>query len=261
MYPHQESEEPISVEQMNSELQQAHLELLNAHCATHQIRLHYSTTDVARFGRRDILRKSAEAASALNQFYLEIEQIIPKAASARIPPEPTPEEAAKAIEWMSSYLREQRGRYFPVAGPLSAQRKAMLRPFFSRPFLDKIRVVELQGERVDTPDFFAEIRAAGFEPPEISHMDSVTFEDVVVFNHQITLRALFHALVHAVQIQILGLERYAELWVQSFVKTRTHFTVPLEVHAFSLASKFLSPLAEKFSVEERVLRWSNEGRY
>ena len=92
-------------------------------------------------------------------------------------------------------------------------------------------------------------------------MDSVTFGDVIVFNQHVTLRALFHALVHSAQIQILGLRRYAELWVQSFAKTRTHFTVPLEVHAFTLSSKFLSPLTEKFSVEEQILRWKDEGRY
>jgi len=72
---------------------------------------------------------------------------------------------------------------------------------------------------------------------------------------------LFHALVHTVQIQVLGLERYAELWVVNFVKTRAHFTVPLEVHAFSLASRFLRPSPDRFSVEGQVRRWQTEGRY
>jgi hypothetical protein len=67
--------------------------------------------------------------------------------------------------------------------------------------------------------------------------------------------------VHTVQIQVLGLERYAELWVHGFVRTRTHFTVPLEVHAFTLASKFLRPMTEKFSVEEQIQRWKADGRY
>ena len=47
---YQKSNRSISIEQMNAELQQAHLDLLNAHCATHQIRLRYSTADLARFG-------------------------------------------------------------------------------------------------------------------------------------------------------------------------------------------------------------------
>jgi hypothetical protein len=105
------------------------------------------------------------------------------------------------------------------------------------------------------------VRALGFEPPEITHMDSVTFLDVIAFNQRLSERALFHALVHAVQIDVLGLERYAELWVHGFLKTRTHFTVPLEVHAFSLSSKFLRPMMEKFSVEDEVLRFVADGRY
>lgn len=92
-------------------------------------------------------------------------------------------------------------------------------------------------------------------------MDSVTFLDVIAFNQQLSERALFHALVHVVQIQALGLQRYAELWVHHFVKARTHFSVPLEVHAFSLASKFVRPMTERFSVEEQVQRWIRDNRY
>jgi len=42
---------------------------------------------------------------------------------------------------------------------------------------------------------------------------------------------------------------------------RAHFSVPLEVHAFSLASKFLRPLSETFSVEDQVLHWAAGIRY
>ena len=136
-------------------------------------------------------------------------------------------------------FQQQREHYFPVATPLSRQRKATLWPYFSPELLDHIRVVDLHGARVAVPEFFVQVRALGFEPPEITHMDSLTFLDVVVFNQELTERALFHALVHAVQIRILGLKRYSELWVDSFIRTKTHFTVPLEVHAFSMASKFL----------------------
>lgn len=250
-----------AIQQMNSELQQAQLELLSAHCAVHQLRLHYSADDLARFGRREVLRKSAEAASALNEFYARIETRIPHCEASKPSPQPTAEQLQQAIDWLSNYLHQQREYYFPVSSPLTPQHKTMLRPYFSSRLLNQVRILELHGARVATPDFFAEIRAAGFEPPEISHMDSLTFGDVIVFNQHITLRALFHALVHCVQVQILGMRRYAELWVQSFVKTRTHFTVPLEIHAFSLSSKFLSSLAEKFSVEEQVVRWHDDGRY
>jgi hypothetical protein len=250
-----------AIQQMNSELHHAQLELLSAHCAVHQLRLHYSVNELARFGRRDVVRKSAQAASALHDFYSRIESSSSQCEPPASVPEPTPEQLAQAVEWLASYLQQQRDLHFPVCSGLTPQHKSMLRPHFSYLLLEKTRVLELHGARLSPPEFFARIRAAGFEPPAISHMDSVTFGDVIVFNQHLTLRALFHALVHSAQIQILGLRRYAELWVQSFAKTRTHFTVPLEVHAFTLSSKFLSPLTEKFSVEEQILRWKDEGRY
>ena len=261
MSPHADAADCSPVAQINSDLQHAHLELVSAHCAVHQLRLHYSAEDLARFGRRDILRKSAEAASALSDFYASIEKKVPQPEPVTASFHPSPEMIAQAVEWVASYLHEQRNRYFPISSQLSAGHKASLWPLFSPDLLDAVRVVELQGERVEVPEFFAKARALGFEPPEITHMDSLTFLDVIVFNHHITERALFHALVHTVQLKTLGLQRYSELWIQSFIRTRTHFTVPLEVHAFSLASKFLRPSANKFSVEQSVIRWIEEGRY
>lgn len=251
----------VSVMQLNSELQQAHLELLSAHCATHQLGLRYSADELARFGRRDVLEKSARAASALRDFYASIDNKLPQRKVLPEVVQPNPAQIAQAIEWISTYLQRQREHYFPVSGPLSVQQKALMWPYFSPALLDQVRIIELRGARVAVPEFFAQARALGFEPPEITHMDSLTFLDVIVFNQDLSERALFHALVHTVQIQSLGLRRYAELWVQSFVKSRTHFTVPLEIHAFSLASKFLHPTTESFSVEAQILRWIDDNRY
>jgi hypothetical protein len=168
----------------------------------------------------------------------------------------------QAAGWITSFLREQREHYLPAAGPLGPELKGFMSPYFSAALLNRVQIVELKGARVAPPDFFARARALGFDTlPEISHMDSLTFLDVLVFNEQVTERALFHALVHTVQIEVLGLERYAELWVRSFIKTRAHFTVPLEVHAFSLSSKFLLPQPERFSVEEQVRLWFADKRY
>ncbi len=261
MYSYQDPDNRFSVLQMNSELEHAQLELLSAHCVVHQLRLHYSSDDLARFGRRDVLRKSAEAANALHDFYSAIESKLPEPELSRPALQASPEQVATAVEWIVSYLREQRQHYFPAAGPLPNESKARMWPYFSAPLLDRIRLVELQGARVRVPEFFSQVRALGFEPPEIAHMDSVTFLDVLVFNQRLSERALFHALVHAVQIDVLGLQHYAELWVRGFLKTKTHFTVPLEVHAFSLASRFLRPMPEKFSVEDQVHRWVNDHRY
>jgi len=251
----------ISALDLNSDLQQVQVDLLSAQCAVHQLRLHYSSDDLARFGRRDVLRKSVEAAGALHQFFSDIEKKIPAGRHSVSAIEPTGDQIQQGIEWDSQYLQEQREHYAPVAGPLPPSQKASMWPYFSAALLDRIKFIELQGARVKVPKFFDDVRALGFEPPPISHMDSLTFLDVIVFNQYISERALLHALVHAVQIQILGVNRYADLWVRSFAKTRTHFTVPLEVQAFSLASKFSRAATERFSVEQEVLRWMSEDRY
>lgn len=263
MYEHEEPQEGVSVVQLNSELRHAQLELVSAHCATHQLRLRYSADVLARFGRPDLLRKSAEAANSLHQFYQSIETRTPKPQAQReLFTQGTPEQVAQAVEWLCDYLRRQREAYLPKSAPLGAGQKSALGRYFRSRLLDQIRFVELNGARVEAPDFLAQVRALGFDNlPDVTHMESLTFIDVVAFNERLAERALFHALVHSVQIQVLGLERYAELWIRGFLKSRAHFSVPLEVHAFSLASKFMRPLTESFSVEDQVLHWAASDRY
>jgi hypothetical protein len=262
MFSWENPDDRISIAQMNSELQHAQLELLSAHCATHQLRLRFSADDLARFGQRDILRKSVQAATALSEYYSSIEKKIPSAEAAAEPSRLTEEQILEAIQRLSSYLCEQREHYLRSAAPLSNHQKALMWPYFSTALLDRIRITELDGKRVPNPPFYEEYRALGFiNLPEIAHMHSVTFLDVIVFNEKVTERTLFHGLVHAVQFEVLGLERYCDLFVRSFVNTKLHFSVPLEAHAFSLESKFASTPAARFSVEDQVRLWAKQARY
>jgi len=260
-------EDRISIVQMNAELRHAELELLSAHCATHKLRLRFSTETLARHGRRDVLRKSIEAASALNEYYSSIEKQIPAEAAVSAPAAGltaglNDQQILQAVEYVSSYLREQRELYLPSAAPLSEKHHASMRPYFSADLLDQIKVVELHGARIPNPPFYEEAKALGFVSlPDLTHMNSLTFLDVLVFNEELTERSLFHALVHAVQFQVLGLERYTELFVHSFVNTRFHFRVPIESHAFLLESKFVRPAPERFSVEDQVRLWVKQNRY
>jgi len=248
---------------MNSELQHAQLELLSAHCATHQLRLRFSADDLARFGQRDILRKSVQSAAALSEFYSSIEKKIPEAEAASEPLTRLSEgQIADAVARISAYFREQREHYLASAVPLGNHQKALMWPYFCAELLDRARIVELYGARVPDPAFFAEARALGFvNLPQFAHMHSLTFLDVVVFNDRITERALFHGLVHSVQFEILGLERYTDLFVRSYVQTKHHYSVPLEAHAFALESKFAGTPSSRFSVEEKVRLWIDQGRY
>ena len=260
-------EDRISIIQMNSELRHAELELLSAHCATHQLRLRFPTETLARHGRRDVLRKSIETASALSEYYSSIEKQIPaeETVSARatgLAAGLNDKQILQAVEYVSSYLRDQRERYLPLAAPLSEQHQTIMRPYFSATLLDQVKAVELHGARVPNPPFYEEAKALGFVSlPDLTHMNSLTFIDVLVFNEGLTQRSLFHALVHAVQFQVLGLKRYTEIFVHNFVNTRFHFRVPLEAHTFFLESKFARPAAASFSVEDQVGLWVQQNRY
>jgi hypothetical protein len=263
MFSWENPDDRLSIAEMNSELQHAQLELISAHCATHQLRLRYTPEDLARFGQRDILRKSMQAAAALSEYYASIEKRIPEAEAAAEPLTRLNETQIRdAVERVASYLNQQREHYFPASQPLTNHQKALMWPYFSALLLDRVKVVELHGARVPDPPFFEEAKASGFmNLPEFSHMDSLTFLDVVVFNEKMTARALFHGLVHAVQFEVLGLERYTNLFVRSFVDAKFHFSVPLEAHALSLESKFAANAAHRFSVEDQVRLWVKQARY
>jgi hypothetical protein len=263
MYSWNKTEDRVAIVQMNAALRHAQLELLSAHCVTHQLRQRFSVEDLARYGQRDVLRKSVETARFLSEYYSSIQDKIPcEEETISMPvPELSEDKVREGIDLLSSWLRQQRERYFASAAPLPEQPKTVMGRYFSQSLLDRVWVVELEGRRLPNPPFYEEAKTFLANLPDLTHMASLTFLDVVVFNEKLAERPLFHALVHAVQMQVLGVERYAELFVRGFVNTKLHFTVPLEAHAFSLESKFVGPGHESFSVEDQVRLWLQQGRY
>jgi hypothetical protein len=264
MFSWDDPDDRVAIVQMDAELHHAELELISAQCATHQLRLRFSIDDLARFGERTVLRKAIAAASDLNDYYSSIEKLIPREAAGSNAGGTAlaDEQISQATERVLAYLREQRDRHYAAGEPLRAEHKALMRPFFSSGVLDHVRIVELGGARLPNPSFYSEAKALGIvNLPQVTHMASLTFIDVVVFNDRITERDLFHGLVHAVQFQILGPERYTRAFVDGFLRTNSHYTVPLEAHTFALESKFVQNPAEGFSVEDQVRIWIRERRY
>jgi hypothetical protein len=257
MYSWDDPDDRVAIVQMNAELRHAQLDLLSAQCATDRLRMRFSVGDLARFGEKDVLRKTIGSALSLSAYYASIQNEMPEDAldlgAAQV---------QQAVKRVAEYLWKQREIYFRTGAVLTARQKEMLQPFFSTNLLDRVRTVEMHGRRIPPPPFYLEARALGLDRlPELTHMASLTFVDVVVFNDLIIERALFHGLVHAVQFDILGLERYTDLFVRAFLRTNAHFTVPLETHAFALESKFALDPSQHFSVEEQVRLWLREGRY
>src|SRR5271163_2434018 len=128
----QSPEDKLSVVRMNAELRHAQLELLSAHCATHKLRLRFPAEQLARHGRRDVLRKSIEMASALNEYYTSIQKQFPSEEVVATPATGLNEgHLLIAMENVASFMRDQREHYLPVASPLTAEQKGSLSPYFS----------------------------------------------------------------------------------------------------------------------------------
>ena len=174
----------------------------------------------------------------------------------------TEEQVLQVLARVCVYMREQRVQYRSIGKPLDGEQMAGTKLFFSPTLLASVKVVQLAGHRITEPSVCKEARAWGFQGfPELTHMASVTFEDVLVFHEEITERLLFQALVRSVQIQVLGMDRYVELYVRAFLDTRWRFSVPLEAHIFELEAKFAADRKKPFSVEDEVRISVSKHRY
>lgn len=169
---------------------------------------------------------------------------------------------AEIISGVAAYLRRERELYFRASEPLAAGWRTGVQAYFSRTLLDSVRTIILKGARIPPPPFYAEAMAlSSGNFPDFVHLASVTYLDVIVFHDEIMLRTLFHGLVHAAQMALLGLDRYTELYVRGFVKVRSWIAIPLEAQAYQLDTRFAMSPSESFSVEDEVRAWDEQGQY
>jgi hypothetical protein len=167
-----------------------------------------------------------------------------------------------AIEVFANFLQQERANYYPLGQPLDPKSKTFLGRFFDPALLGQVKILELAEGRISNPDFYKRAAEKGVRNlPDLKHQTTVTFLDVVVFNEKIHERALFHGLVHATQVQVLGIERFSNLFVRGFLRSKSYFMTPMKAHAFTLDCQFAGNRERGFSVETEVVRWAEEGRY
>jgi len=176
-------------------------------------------------------------------------------------PKLAPHQVAQISELVAGYISAQRRKYAPRAVPLSAQQRAPLEPFFARELLDSVRVLVLEGERVQNPEFYPMLRGFGFKNlPDQSAMGAITFCDVVVSHEPFSGGLLFHELVHVEQYRQLGIPLFSGLYVRGFLNGGSYEAIPLEINAYSLEDLFRRDPRQAFSVHTEVAKWVAEGR-
>jgi len=178
------------------------------------------------------------------------------------PGEFTEARIAKMVAGVAAYFSGERKLYFPHSEPIASEWRLPIEPYFSAALLDKVRTVTIVGARIPPPPFYAEaLRMTGGQFPDFVHMTSVTYVDVIVFNERIESRPLFHGVVHAAQIEIVGFEQYVELYVRGFVKSLSWLAIPLEDQAYKLDARFAEAPGDFFPVEEEIRQWFKQGKY
>ena len=94
---------------------------------------------------------------------------------------------------------------------------------------------------------------------DMSMIGAITLIDVVAYPEEIDLSTLFHELVHVVQYRVLGLRRFAKLYVGGFLTEGAYERIPLECQAYELGARFEREPRKLFDVEEDVIRRRDSG--
>lgn len=174
----------------------------------------------------------------------------------------TEERIQAMVGGVSGYLRGERTIYIRHSEPLALSFKTAMQGYFSPELLGGLKTITLKGARIPPPPFYVEAKKmSGGRFPDFVHMASITYIDVIVFHDKIETRTLFHGLVHAAQMAVLGFEKYVDWYVRGFVKNRSWMAIPLEDQAYKLEARYVENPEEKFSVEEEIGMWLRDGRY
>jgi len=108
-------------------------------------------------------------------------------------PQLTPEQVQQLSASVAQYITAQHEAYLPTGIPLTAKQRLALKGFFIVAILDKVRLVVLQNNRVQNPNFDPQLRQLGFRNlPDFRLMAAITFGNVVVSHQPFTHGLLFH---------------------------------------------------------------------
>ena len=135
--------------------------------------------------------------------------------------------------WIDSTLAE----HGKQARPVTSFRFERLGNYYSNELLTTAKVVEV--ERVPVPPLSA-LGLTGFEEYESGNYAGITFLDTYFVQSGEALRESlhFHELVHVVQWQHLGVERFVMAYAFGYLQGGGYRANPLEVMAYDLQDYF-----------------------
>jgi hypothetical protein len=165
---------------------------------------------------------------------------------------------APVISWMTArYIAYHRKRLVRGSTTIPGETQDQLRGFFPDAVLADTRLIRAV---VPEPTLYPLVKALGVKGMlEMSSVGAITLVDIVAYPEQLDHSTLFHELVHVVQYRVLGLKRFAELYVRGFLGGGGYEGIPLEQQAYELGARFDRQPKKVFSVEEDVIRRDEGG--
>src|SRR6266581_5947325 len=131
-----------------------------------------------------------------------------------------------------------------MARALTGAEASALRPFFPAQTLTMVRFAAVP--MIENPPFYTALEEAGIGIPlDFRGMTGITFVDTVLISQVAPmpegewLPLLFHELVHVLQYQELGLERFVRVYVTGWAAAGGSYPdIPLERDAYELDGQF-----------------------
>lgn len=110
-----------------------------------------------------------------------------------------------------------RDRHTPLGWSLGAACLRRMEPYFRAADLERVRVRQIQPERVPNPGFSAYCGQATLRVcRSLQVWPRLRSIDVIVFQETPSAELVLHELVHTVQFRILGVEAFARSYVRGF---------------------------------------------
>lgn len=159
------------------------------------------------------------------------------------------------------WITQQRNAFRPRGHALPDTAIAQFSLYFEEPLLKVVRLVTVPA--LKNPEFleaYGPVLAEKAIPLlDFSGMAGITFVDTILlvdrFLTESSTSLIFHELVHAVQYELLGPEKFVELYILGWVNQGFNYAaIPLEMDAYELQNRYEADPTEPFSVREEVSR-------
>jgi hypothetical protein len=174
-------------------------------------------------------------------------------------PQLNPQQIEAVSAMVADFIQQQRDIHLQSATLLDDSQRRVFSAFFPESILNNTRFT---AAKLADPPFYPELRKMGFTNlPKSAEMAATTYIDVIAAQEKYSDRLRFHELVHAVQYQELGLQKFAAFYVNGFLRGGGYFGIPLERNAYELEERFATQPNARIDVLAEVRRWIGESRF